>query len=1051
MQPNHPSTASRHNADREIPFPPLFRRRAADWVLGLVLVLGGLMAARADIVNVPVATDSSGASTTSSIVTVSITAQNFSDPIVPRIAKGDITVELRPVADGMVAPISMAVPNDGSGRFFVYDQIGVVWLVTSAGRSPAPLLDMRTRLINISSSYDERGLLGLAIHPGFATNGLIYTYTSEPSNAPPDFATALNPGTTNNHQSVIAEWRVNPPSASTADPASRRELMRVAQPQSNHNGGAMHFGPDGFLYVTFGDGGSANDVANGHPPGGNGQNTNTILGSIIRIDATGSNSANGKYGVPLDNPFVGVPGVDEIHAYGLRNPFSFSFDRTTGDLWLGDVGQNKIEEIDIIQKGGNYGWNIKEGTFYFVTNGYVTNIAQRPVPPDLIDPVAQYDHDDGQAVIVGQVYRGAALPALAGRFVFGDWGIFGSPSGRLYYLDAGNVIKELRLGLDNRALGLYLKGYGADTNGELYVFTSKAQGPGGFGGAMYKLVPPPASALAFAQAAVTNATSFNTPVTGGIGPFANQRKLILDEPFCMTLGVSTNRDLVSPMRGPTGYFRQIDTTRQPSVPFTVSLNGANERPAPLANSAIGFGIFSLEGNSLTFTINYSGLSGTTTAAHIHGAAPASTTAGVMIDLAPYHTGTYASSGSFSGTLVLTEAQKATVMSGLSYVNIHTAANPSGETRGQIAPVNMQASLLGAYETTAIATPARGFGSFTLVGTQLTFAVNYRALGGAATLAHIHGSAGLGTNAGVLIDLAPFNGGAFGVNGTLSGTANLTPPQFAAVVDGLTYVNVHTAANGGGEIRGQILPQITAIPLTAWISGTNERPTQLVNTANGLALLSLEGHTLGFNIKYNGLSGAPTGAHLHGPSVTTSSSGVQVDLMPYANGALGAAGGFSGTVLLTPAQRASLLNGQYYVNLHTTANSGGEGRGNITPVLMTALGTGTAERSAPAISSGTALGLFTLVSTQLNISVVYKGLSGTASMAHIHGPAAATATAGVILDFSTFNGGGYGAAGVVSGITATTPTVLNALIDGLGYINFHTALYSGGEVRGQIGR
>jgi glucose/arabinose dehydrogenase len=998
-----------------------------------------------------VATDNSGAMSTSAVVTVSVTTSNFNNPIVERIAKGSVTVELRAVADGMIAPISMSVANDGTGRMFVYDQAGVVWLVTAAGRAPTPVLDVRPRLVNISSGYDERGLLGLALHPGFSSNRLFYTYTSEPSNAPPDFATTLNPGTTNNHQSVIAEWQLDAVATNQANLASRRELLRVDQPQSNHNGGAMRFGPDGFLYIAFGDGGSANDVANGHSPGGNGQDTNSILGKVVRIDVNGSNSANGKYGIPLDNPFVGAPGVDETYAYGLRNPFSFSFDRNTGDLWLADVGQNKIEEIDIIYRGSNYGWNVKEGTFFFNTNGYVTNVASRPVPPDLVDPVAQYDRDDGTAVIGGHVYRGSALPALSGRYVFGDWGIFGSPSGRLYYLDSGNVIKELRLGLEDRPLGLFLKGYGEDAAGELYIFTSKGQGPGGFGGAMYKLVPAPETALAFNSRSITNGTNFQTTTTGGTGPFANQRKLVLDEPFCMIVGVSTNRSAVVPTRGPTGFFRQSDTARHPAVPFTAYLAGANERPTPLVNGATGFGIFALEGNSLTFTIRYGGLSGNASAAHIHGSAPASGTAGVMFDLAPYHTGTYGSNGSFSGTVVLSDAQKAAVMSGLTYVNVHTAANPGGEMRGQIAPVNMQSSLLGAYETGGVSTPARGFGSFTLVGTQLTFTVNYSGLTGAASAAHIHGAAPLGQNAGVMIDLSPFNGGGFGTAGTFSGTTNLNPTQLAAVIDGLTYVNIHTAANPGGEIRGQIAPHVTAVPLTAWISGTNERPTALVNSANGTAVMSLEGNTLAFNIKYAGLSGAPTGAHIHGPATSGNSAGVQFDLMPFANGTPGTAGAYSGTVVLNATQRAGLLAGQYYVNFHTAANPGGEARGNISTVLLAALATGSAERATPTVTSGSALGLFTLVSTQLNMSIVYKGLTGTASAAHIHGAAAANATAGVILDFGPFNGGAYGAAGAVSGQTMTTPAVLNALLDGLGYINFHSGTFPSGEVRGQIGR
>ncbi len=258
---------------------------------------------------------------------------------------------------------------------------------------------------HLGGNYDERGLLGLATHPNFTENPLLYTYTSEPSSGPADFPTVLTEGTTNNHQSVVAEWRLEPSTGSQVDPATRREVLRIDQPQSNHNGGTMRFGPDGLLYISLGDGGAADDQGNGHSAGGNAQDTSNILGSIIRIDVDGRTSVNGRYAVPADNPFVNVAGVDEIYAYGLWNPFSFSFDRSTGQLCLADVGQNKIEEVDLIEKGRNYGWNLKEGAFYFDPNGagsgYVTTVPVGPVPSDLVDPIAQYDHDDGTAVIGG--------------------------------------------------------------------------------------------------------------------------------------------------------------------------------------------------------------------------------------------------------------------------------------------------------------------------------------------------------------------------------------------------------------------------------------------------------------------------------------------------------------------------------------------------------------------------------------------------------------------------------------------------------------------------
>ena len=1001
-----------------------------------------------------VATDNLGASSTSAVVTVTVVTVPILDPIAERIPKGDITIELKTVADGMVSPLGMAVPDDGSGRLFVYDQVGLVWVVTSAGRLPTPLLDLRTRLMNLSGAYDERGLLGLAVHPNFAQNPLLYTYTSEPNSGPADFPSTLPVGATNNHQSVIAEWRLNPAATNRVDPATRREVLRIDEPQSNHNGGTMRFGPDGLLYVSLGDGGQADDQGNGHSPGGNGQDTTNILGSVIRIDVNGSNSANGKYGVPTDNPFVGVPGVDEIYAYGLRNPFSFSFDRGSGLLYLGDVGQNKVEEVDIIQKGGNYGWNLKEGSFYFDPNGagagYVTTVPVRPVPPDLIDPIAQYDHDDGTAVIGGAVYRGSQLPGLAGRYVFGDWGIFGSPSGRLYYLDANSAIKELRIGLEDRPLGLYLKGFGEDAAGELYIFASEPQGPAGNGGIMYKIVPPPASALALVSGVATNGTNFQTTWRGGIGPFAQQRKLVLNEPFYLNEAFLTSNSVIVPQRGASGFFREVDTTRQISVPFTALLNGANERPA-IATAGEGFAIFNLEGNSLSFTITYRGLGSLATRAHIHGPAAATNSTGILIDLEPYHNGPFGTNGSFSGTLVLSDTHKAYLMAGRTYVNVHTVNNGGGEIRGQIAPVLLQASLLGAYENPPVSEPAQGFGSFTLIGNQLTFNVTYRGLSGPASAAHIHGSAPIGQNAGVLIDFFPYSGGGYGSNGVVSGTVTLNAAQLAAVIDGQTYCNFHTAAHGSGEMRGQIVPQSTAVPFTAAISGLNERPTPLTNSATGFGSFSLEGNQLAFNITYSGLSGPATAAHIHGPATTANSGGVQIDLQPFHVGAFGTAGTFSGAVTLTSAQRAMVLNGLTYVNLHTSANPGGEARGQIASVLMSAAASGPAERPTSVVTAGSALGLFTLVGTQLSLNVVYKDLSGPASDAHIHAPASASQTAGVVVGFTPFNGGAWGAFGGVTGTTNLTATVANHLIDGLGYINFHTTANGSGEIRGQITR
>ncbi|OHB76265.1 MAG: TIGR03118 family protein [Planctomycetes bacterium RBG_16_55_9] len=440
-----------------------------------------------------VATDDKDATATSEMVTIDVNTTPIENPIAEPIVKGDIAVELLPVVEGLSAPLGMAVPDDGSGRMFVYDQAGLVWVVTeNASKLPTPLLDVSERLVTLGN-YDERGLLGFAVHPGFMQSPFVYTYTSEPLDGPADFVNVMPEGVTNNHQSVIAEWRIDGADANRVDPNSRRELLRIDQPQSNHNGGTLRFGPDGFLYVSLGDGGRANDVADGHVPGGNAQNLQRIYGSVVRIDVDGNNSANGRYGIPQDNPFVGQDAVEEIYAYGLRNPYTYSFDSLTGELYLGDAGQNNIEEVDIIVKGGNYGWNLKEGSFWFdsvTTNiGAVVTGPVRPVPADLIDPVAEYDHDEGAVVVGGYVYRGSQVPALQGRYVFGDWGSFGAPSARLFTLDPNSVIEELHIGLVDRPTGFWLRGFGQDADGELYVFGSTVLGPRGDTGQMLKIVP----------------------------------------------------------------------------------------------------------------------------------------------------------------------------------------------------------------------------------------------------------------------------------------------------------------------------------------------------------------------------------------------------------------------------------------------------------------------------------------------------------------------------------------------------------------------------------
>jgi glucose/arabinose dehydrogenase len=424
-------------------------------------------------------------------------AQALDDPIPQPIRKGGVQVRLEAVATGLTAPNwGIAAPGHPD-RLFVVDQPGIVWSLDTQTGAKSVFLDVSDRLVALGAfgpgTFDERGLLGLAFHPDYAGNGLLYTYTSEPVNGPADFST-MPPGTTANHQSVVAEWQVPDPEngASVVDPTTRRELVRIDEPQFNHNAGGLNFGPDGFLYISLGDGGAADDQGVGHNPQGNGQDPSNVLGSILRIDPTGSNSANGNYGIPEGNPFVDQEGfVPEIWAYGFRNPFRFSFDSATGALLVGDVGQNHIEEIDTVIRGGNFGWRVKEGSFLFDPNGaepgFVTERSPGE-PAGLIDPIAEYDHDEGIAVVGGFVYRGEAIPQLKAQYVFGDFARSFVDFGRLFFLNPGKQIKEFKL-VGRDSLGLKLDGFGQDAAGELYVLGNTTGTPFGNTGVVLKIVP----------------------------------------------------------------------------------------------------------------------------------------------------------------------------------------------------------------------------------------------------------------------------------------------------------------------------------------------------------------------------------------------------------------------------------------------------------------------------------------------------------------------------------------------------------------------------------
>jgi glucose/arabinose dehydrogenase len=358
-------------------------------------------------------------------------------------------------------------------------------------------MDVVSTMIPLTANYDERGLLGLAFHPQFATNHKFYIYYQLP------------PRTANsNNLSRISEFQTSGADANVADMASEKIILELDDPQNNHNGGTLAFGPDGFLYISIGDGGWANDVADGHVDdwyaanaGGNGQDIEAnLFGNILRIDVD-----NGSpYGIPADNPFVGKDGLDEIYAYGFRNPFRMSFDMGGNhDLIAGDAGQGLFEEIDLVTKGGNYGWNVKEGRACINAADNTTTLPSCPTMDNfnnpLIDPVVVVNNagnpQGGRAttIIGGNVYRGTALPGYQGKYIFGSFGQGGTQANAELFIStpAGQTdwgFEEISLVSHPDDIGYFLKGFGQDNSGEIYLTVSSNLGPSGTTGKVFKLI-----------------------------------------------------------------------------------------------------------------------------------------------------------------------------------------------------------------------------------------------------------------------------------------------------------------------------------------------------------------------------------------------------------------------------------------------------------------------------------------------------------------------------------------------------------------------------------
>jgi glucose/arabinose dehydrogenase len=406
-------------------------------------------------------------------------------------------VGLKLVAEGFAAPMEFVSAGDGTGRMFLVDQVGVIKVMLANGTMlKEPFLDVSDRMVKLDTGYDERGLLGLAFHPDFAKNGRLFVQYNAPlrAGAPQGFDCTT-------HVSEFAVSKDNPNKVNTS---SERIILQVDKPYMNHNGGTIAFGPDGYLYIPLGDGGGANDAGFGHiPKTGNAQNTSTILGKVLRIDV--NNVSKGMaYAVPADNPFVGKQGnLPEIWAYGLRNPYRISFDKGGNhSLFLSDAGQNLWEEVDIITKGGNYGWNIKEGAHCFDPNSPnmspVTCMDKGYKGEPLIGPIIDYDgHRINRTVVVGgYVYRGKTLPQLVGDYIFGDWSSsFTNGDGTLLMATpapAGKLwtIEEVKVaGNPSDRVNAFVRSFGQDIDGELYVLTSDTSGPKGDTGKVYKIVP----------------------------------------------------------------------------------------------------------------------------------------------------------------------------------------------------------------------------------------------------------------------------------------------------------------------------------------------------------------------------------------------------------------------------------------------------------------------------------------------------------------------------------------------------------------------------------
>lgn len=340
--------------------------------------------------------------------------------------------------DPMFRPIVITHSGDGSNRLFLASQQGIVYVMPNREdvTKPTTYLDLSENVLYLER-HNEEGLLGLAFHPDYETNGYLYVYYT---------------ATDAEKTSVVSRFQVSKDDPNKTDPESEVEIMRIAQPFWNHNGGCIEFGPDGYLYIGLGDGGAAND------PQHNGQNLQTWLGSILRIDIDRQDKGK-NYAIPSDNPFAGKKlAKQEIYAYGLRNVWRLSFDPKTKLLYAADVGQNLWEEVNIIKKGGNYGWNLREGMHSF-------GPVETPSRPDLVEPIWEYDHEVGKSVTGGHVYRGSKVKELDGYYLYADY--VSSKIWALKYNSETGKVEENRTIQKEAERAYPIVSFGVDEQGEI--------------------------------------------------------------------------------------------------------------------------------------------------------------------------------------------------------------------------------------------------------------------------------------------------------------------------------------------------------------------------------------------------------------------------------------------------------------------------------------------------------------------------------------------------------------------------------------------------------